>query len=113
MPIPNILQQLSTMVKICLSSLCINEDEFNKAKPLYEEILNSSRFNRNLKFENIKTKPLRNRKRFNPIYNADVQTNIGKVFLKLVVKHFHKRQPYKKIFNINTIKLSYSCTPKC
>ena len=105
------------MVKICLSSLYINEDEFNKAKPLYEETLNSSRFNRNLKFENIKTKPLRNRKRkvvwFNPIYNAEVQTNIGKVFLKLVVKHFHKRQPYKKIFNINTIKLSYSCTPKC
>ena len=31
--------------------------------------------------------------------------------MKLVQKHFHKRHRYRKIFNNNTIKLSYSCTP--
>ena len=47
---------------------------------------------------------------FNPPYNVEVKTNIGKIFFKLVRKHFHKRHPYRKIFN-NTIKISYSCTP--
>ena len=74
-------------------------------------------FQQESKFESIQEKPSRNRKRkavwFKPPYNAEVKTNTGKVFLKLVRKHFHKRHRYKKIFNTNTIKLSYSysCTP--
>ena len=39
------------------------------------------------------------------------KTNIGKVFLKLARKYFHKRHRCKKMFNTNTIKLSYSCNP--
>ena len=112
---PNILEQVPTMVNTRLSSLPINEDEFNKAKPLYEKSRKSSGFYKNLKLESIQKKLSRNRKRkvvwFNPPYNAEVKTNIGKVFLKLVRKHFYKRHRYKKIFNTNTIKLSYSCTP--
>ena len=102
-------------MNIRFSPLSINEDELNKAKPLYEKALKSSSFNKNLKFESIQEKPSQNRKRkvvwFNPPYNAEVKTNIGQVFLKLVRKHFYKRHRYKKIFNTNTIKLSYSCTP--
>ena len=94
-----------------LSLLSINEDEFDKAKPLYENALKSSGFNKCLKFENTQTTRLRNRSRkviwFNPPYNAEVKTNIGKIFLKLVKKNFHKRHRYRNIFN----KLSYSCTP--
>ena len=93
--------------------LSINEVEFNKAKPSYKKALKSSVFNKSLKFKSIQEKPSRNRKRkvvwFNPPYNAEVKTNIGKVFLKLVWKHFHKRYRYKKILNTNTIKLSYWC----
>ena len=48
---------------------------------------------------------------FNPPCNVEMKMNIGKIFLKLVRKHFHKRHPYRKIFNSYTIKLSYSCTP--
>ena len=40
-----------------------------------------------------------------------VRTNIGSKFLKLVEKHFHPGNPLRKIFNRNTIKLSYRCTP--
>ena len=46
----------------------------------------------------------------NPPYNAEVKTSIGKVFLKLIQKYFHKNYRYKKMFNTNTIKRSYSCT---
>ena len=101
---PNILEQVPTMVNTRLSSLPINEDEFNKAKPLYEKSRKSSGFYKNLKLESIQKKLSRNRKRkvvwFNPQYNAEVKTNIGKVFLKLVRKHFYKRHRYKKYLTL-------------
>ena len=40
----------------------------------------------------------------------NVQTNIGREFLNLVSKHFPKKHRYNKIFNKNTVKVSYSCT---
>ena len=45
----------------------------------------------------------------NPLYSSHVKTNVGKIFMKLIVKHFPKHHRYHKIFNKNTIKLSYSC----
>ena len=47
---------------------------------------------------------------FNPPYSMNVQTNIGREFLKLVIKHFPKNHRYSKIFNKNNIKVNYSCT---
>ena len=46
---------------------------------------------------------------FNPPYSQNVKTNIGKTFLKLVKKHFPRDHKLYKIFNRNTLKLSYSC----
>ena len=39
-----------------------------------------------------------------------MKTNIGKLFIKRVRKHFPKNSKYYKIFNRNTLKLSYCCT---
>ena len=75
--------------------------------------MKSSGFSETLKFNRQSSKP-RNRKRkitwFNPLYNSAVKSNIGKRFLSLVEKHFPKRHRFSKIFNRNTIKLSYSCS---
>ena len=38
-----------------------------------------------------------------------METNIGQKNLKLVKKCFHKGHPFSKIFNKNTIKVTYSC----
>ena len=38
-------------------------------------------------------------------------TNIGATFLKLINKHFPKKSKLNKIFNRNTVKISYSCMP--
>ena len=38
-----------------------------------------------------------------------MKTNLGKEFLKLMKRHFPKRHKISKIFNKNTVKLSYSC----
>ena len=39
----------------------------------------------------------------------NVKANIGKTFLKLVKKHFPRSNSFHKIFNKNTITISYSC----
>ena len=38
-----------------------------------------------------------------------VMRNVGYRFLTLVDKHFPKENKLRKIFNRNTIKISYSC----
>ena len=38
------------------------------------------------------------------------KTNIGKKFIYLIKKHFHKGHKLHKILNTDTIKLSYCCT---
>ncbi len=48
---------------------------------------------------------------FNPPFNKNVTTNIGQKFFQLLSKHFPPSNKYSKIFNRNTVKLSYSCTP--
>ena len=59
--------------------------------------------------------PGRRRKRnrkviwFNPPFCKTVETKVGKIFLELIDRHFHEGHRYRKIFNRNTIKVSYSC----
>ena len=48
---------------------------------------------------------------FNPLYSKSVKTNIRRIFIKLISKHFPPNYKFVKIFNKNTIKLSYSCMP--
>ena len=56
----------------------------------------------------------RNRKRkiiwFNPPFNKALQTNIGRTFLHLLEKHSPPHHRLHKIFNRNTVKVSYGCT---
>ena len=57
----------------------------------------------------------KNRKRgiiwFNPPYSKSVSSNVGKCFLKLIEKHLPKHHKFWKLFNGNTVKVSYSCLP--
>ena len=41
----------------------------------------------------------------------NVSTNVGRRFLNIVKKCFPDGHPLKKIFNKNTLKVSYSCMP--
>ena len=57
----------------------------------------------------------KNRKRdiiwFNPPFSKSVSTNVGKYFLSLIDKHFPRHHKFRKIFNRNTLKISYACLP--
>ena len=46
---------------------------------------------------------------FNPPFSRSVKTNIGGTFLNLIAKNFPRGHRLYKIFNKNTVKISYSC----
>ena len=60
---------------------------------------------------NQMTKRKRNIIWYNPPYSMNVKTNVGKIFFKLLRKHFPPSHPMYTIFNTNKVKISYSCFP--
>ena len=48
---------------------------------------------------------------FAPPYNKAAADKIGKKFFRLLKKNFPSSSSLYKIFNKNTVKLSYSCMP--
>ena len=48
---------------------------------------------------------------FNPPFNKNVATKIGRYFLNLLDKHFPQDHKFHNIFTRNNIKVSYSCMP--
>ena len=109
---PQVLKQLPKSINDRLSNNSSNEEIFNNAKGEYESALKDSGYTVNLNYNKEEKKP-RNRKRnviwFNPPYNKNVSTNIAKKFLNLIDKHFPKTNKFHKIFNRNTVKVSYGC----
>lgn len=102
------------MINKRLSDLSGNEEIFNKAKEPYENALKKSGYNQKLTYKiNASPNNRRNRSRkilwFNPPFNANLKTNLGKQFFALLEKHFPTHHKLHKIINKNTVKLSYSC----
>ena len=112
---PSIIMQIPKMISKRISDLSFDETEFKKAKSIYDNALSSSGFDPAPTYEVDQQNPQRRTRSrkiiwFNPPYNKQVKTEIGKTFLKLIKKHFPKRNRLHKIFNKNTIKISYCCT---
>ena len=115
---PTILSRPPQAISKTISSLSSNYEHFAKAAPTYNAELeitgHTDKINNDS--EITENKPSKNRKRniiwHSPPYNKSVSTNIGRVFLNLLDKHFHKEHKLNKIFNRNSVKLSHSCTCK-
>ena len=80
----------------------------------YKKALDECRYRYTLHYEPPTTNKRKNRQRnnilwYNPPFSKNVRTNIRHRFLALVDKHFPKDHKLRKIFNRNTIKISYSC----
>ena len=113
---PTIISRLPQTISKRISSLSSNFELFARAAPIYNAALEKAGYTERVKYDsdiNV-SKPPRNRKRniiwYNPPYNKSVSTNIGRVFLNLLDKHFHKEHKLNKIFNRNSVKVSYCCT---
>ena len=93
---------------------------FESSKIEYKNALKISRYKDRLVYENSSVnendKHEKKKKRkcniiwYNPPSSANVKTNTGKTFFKLLNKHFPRGHKFYKIFNKNTVKLSYSST---
>ena len=114
---PTITKHLPAAISRRVSEISCNKEVFEKAKLDYQQALRASGYTEDLTYtvttENENVNKKKNRKRkiiwFNPPYSKSVQTNIGKTFLRLLQKHFPKNHKFHKIFNKNTVKVSYSC----
>ncbi|PIK62563.1 hypothetical protein BSL78_00459 [Apostichopus japonicus] len=113
---PSITKQIPTSISKRISSLSSDKDTFDQAAPLYREALKRSGYAEPINFtptETTRTKPPNRGRKiiwFNPPFSKAVKTNIGATFLRLIQKHFPPTHKLRKIFNRNTLKISYSCT---
>ena len=116
--LPNILKQLPKSIAKRISETSSSEEAFNKSIKIYSKALKESGLTDKLKYlpnevQQLENNEGRKRKRkiiwFNSPYSKSAKTNAGKVFLKLLKKHFPASHILHKIFNKSTVKISYSC----
>ena len=111
---PHIKKQIPRMVKDRLSLLSSNEEIFEREAHLYRKALLEAGYNDEIKYEkfsNNKKTRKRNIIWFKPPWSDTIITKIGSLFLKLIEKHFPSNDPLRKLFNKNSLKLSYGCLP--
>ena len=109
-----ITKQIPLMVSRRISDISCNKEYFDKAAPAYNNALKLSGFNETIEFTSTpppRRKPNRKMIWFNPPYSVNVKTNIGRILLRLIDKHFPRHHKYRKLFNRNNIKINYSCMP--
>ena len=113
----NILKQLPISIEDRLRELSSNKEIFDEAAKYYQEALEKCGHKYKLKFEKegpeASQSTRRNRARkitwFNPPFSKSVSTNVAKCFLNLIDKHFPRHHKFRKLFNRNNLKVSYSC----
>ena len=117
---PSIIKNLPKSINKRLSTNSKNAQIFNEACLAYTEALKKNGCNTSLQLfdktcTNKSNEKNKTRKRnitwFKPPFNINVATNVAKTFLSLIDKHFPNDKKLSKIFNRNTIKMSYSCLP--
>ena len=116
---PSIIKHIPEAINKRISTLSSDQTSFNLSAPFYQNALRRSNYNTTLQYsadENCDDTPsskTRRRKRkiiwFNPPFSKNVKTNIARNFLQLIDKHFPRTSRLYKIFNRNSVKVSYSC----
>ncbi len=115
---PALLKNIPHNINKRLNNISSCKEVFDEAIPPYQKALQESGYDYKLTFNpevNQKNKRRKNRKRnitwYNPPWNSNVKTCIGKKFLAIIDKCFPPNHRLNKIFNRHTLKLSYSCMP--
>ena len=116
---PTVIKQLPISISKQLSELPSNEEIFEKTKRAYRDALNKRGFQEKLSYASAQNKNDKNCNKqqkcniicYNPPYSdsPNINTNIGKTCLNMMKNHFPKTNKLSKIFNKNTVKISYGC----
>ena len=115
---PSLRRNIPLAIEKRISKNSSNKEIFDAAAPIYQKALIDSGYTHkdpSANVNNAKNKKKRQRKRnttwFNPPYAKNTRLNLGTEFKKIIFKHFPKGHILHKIFNENTLKLSYKCMP--
>ena len=116
---PNIIKNLPASISRRLTDISSDKASFANAKPLYDNALKASGFTEEAEYLEERKSAVRGKRRnrprkitwFNPPFSQNVATNVGRKFRTLIRKHFPRSSKLYKIFNENTLKISYSCMP--
>ena len=97
------MQQLPKSISKRISEILSNECIFNQSIPYYENALKKSRYNVSLKQTPVQNRDENNQRReqrkrkiiwINPPYSLNVKTNVGKLFFKLLERHFPRTHKF-------------------
>ena len=113
---PALLTNIPENINKRLTSISSSKNVFDTAIPPYQKALDESGYSYKLTYKpQPAQKHNKNHQRrviwYNPPWNSNVKTNLGRSFLNIVDRCFSKNNPLHKIFNRHTLKLSYSCMP--
>ena len=115
---PQIIENIPLSINKRLSEISYDQNSFDKAAPLYQKALSDSGYKHRLVFSRPHASQPPNSTRnnrhrdilwYNPPFSKNVATNVGRTFLKILDEEFPKDHVLHKIFNRNTVKVSYSC----
>ena len=114
---PRIVDNIPKSINKRLSEISIDERSLNEAAPLYQKALDDSGYNHRLiltpNISQPSTSTRKNRRKkiiwYNPPFSKNVARNVRRTFLKILDEEFPESHVFHKIFNRNTVKISYSC----
>ena len=113
---PALLKNIPLNINKRLTNISSSKEVFDESITPYQQALKESGYDHKLTY-NPEPTPRTKRKRkreitwYNPPFDSNAKTNLGRKFLRIVDKCFQKKHPLYKIFNRHTLKLSYSCMP--
>ena len=110
---PNITRAIPNMVVQRIRRLSKNKSTFdNHSREYIDELTSSGYTVENTEYEQpVIPKRKRNILYYHPPFDRSVKTKFGRIFRDLVLKHFTPNHIFHKIFNKNTLKISYSRMP--
>ena len=115
---PALLKNIPLNINKGLTSISSSKEVFDESIAPYQKAQTESgydhKFTYNLPREQAlksKRKRTRNITWYNPTFNSNVRTNLGRNVQHIVDKCFPKNHALHKIFNRHTLKLRYSCMP--
>ena len=115
---PALLKNIPLNINKRLTSISSCKEVFDESIAPYQKALTESGYDHKLTYNPPQEKALKNKRKrtrnitcYNPPFNSNVGTNLGRTFLHIVDKCFPKNHPPHKIFNRHTLKRSYSCMP--